>query len=100
MFIDDINNKDIYTIDSLNKSKNNIIESKSFMHFFQQALSEINSTQENTKKSINKLEFNPSSTSLNDVMINLQKSSISIELAIQIRNKIISAYKEIMNQQV
>lgn len=101
MFIDNIHNQNIYTkINFLDENKKNIKESDNFIQFFQNALGEINNIQNNAKKNIEKFELNPSSISLNDVMINLQKSSISIELAIQIRNKIISAYKEIMSQQI
>ncbi|CAL4041979.1 Flagellar hook-basal body complex protein FliE [Buchnera aphidicola (Tetraneura ulmi)] len=38
--------------------------------------------------------------SLHNLMIDLQKSSLSIQLAVQIRNKLVSAYKEIMNMPV
>ncbi|ALD15037.1 flagellar hook-basal body protein FliE [Buchnera aphidicola (Aphis glycines)] len=105
MFIDNMHNENIYTkINFLNKdeknNQNNIQESNNFAQFFQKALGEVNNIQNRAQKNIEKFELNPSSISLNDVMINLQKSSISIQLAIQIRNKFISAYKEIMNQQI
>ncbi|QCI18064.1 flagellar hook-basal body complex protein FliE [Buchnera aphidicola (Aphis nasturtii)] len=102
MFIDNIHNQNIYTkIHFLNENKKNIQESNNFIQFFQKALGEVNNIQNNAQKNVEKFELDPSSNiSLNDVMINLQKSSISIELAIQIRNKFISAYKEIMNQQI
>lgn len=38
--------------------------------------------------------------SLSDVMISMQKSSISFQSSIQVRNKLVSAYHEIMNMQV
>ncbi|WP_348769472.1 flagellar hook-basal body complex protein FliE [Buchnera aphidicola] len=97
--IDKIHNQNITKINFLDENKRNT-ESNNFVQFFQETLGEINNIQNNSKKNIEHLEFNPSSISLNDVMINLQKSSISIALAMQIRNKVISAYKEIMNQQV
>ncbi|MEM6051507.1 flagellar hook-basal body complex protein FliE [Erwinia sp. P7711] len=33
---------------------------------------------------------------LNDVMVSLQKSSLTLNLGIQVRNKLVSAYQEIM----
>lgn len=33
---------------------------------------------------------------LNDVMVSLQKSSLTLNLGIQVRNKIVSAYQDIM----
>lgn len=40
------------------------------------------------------------SVSLSDVMIAQQKSSINFQAAIQVRNKLVSAYHDIMNMQV
>jgi flagellar hook-basal body complex protein FliE len=101
MFIDSIHDKNIYTkIDFLNKNKKKNKESPDFINYFQTALGEISNIQNNSKKNIEQFQSNHSDISLNDIMINLQKSSISMELAIQVRNRIISAYKEIMNQQV
>jgi len=38
--------------------------------------------------------------SLSDVMINMQKASIGFQATVQVRNKLVSAYHEIMNMQV
>jgi flagellar hook-basal body complex protein FliE len=38
--------------------------------------------------------------SLSDVMINMQKANISFQTAVQVRNKVIAAYNDIMNMQV
>lgn len=38
--------------------------------------------------------------SLSDVMINMQKASIGFQATVQVRNKLVSAYQEIMNMQV
>jgi flagellar hook-basal body complex protein FliE len=40
------------------------------------------------------------SVSLSDLMISGQKASIALQATIQVRNKILSAYTEIMNMQV
>ena len=40
------------------------------------------------------------SVSLSDVMIAMQKSSINFQATVQVRNKLVSAYQEIMNMQV
>jgi len=37
---------------------------------------------------------------IDDVMVDLQKSSISMQMGIQVRNKLVSAYSDIMNMQV
>lgn len=38
--------------------------------------------------------------SLSDVMISMQKASIAFQATVQVRNKLVSAYHEIMNMQV
>lgn len=38
--------------------------------------------------------------SLNDVMIDLQKGSIALNMSVQVRNRLVSAYREVMNMQV
>ncbi|GIZ52687.1 flagellar hook-basal body complex protein FliE [Noviherbaspirillum aridicola] len=40
------------------------------------------------------------SVSLSDVMINSQKASIAFQATVQVRNKLVSAYHDIMNMQV
>jgi flagellar hook-basal body complex protein FliE len=40
------------------------------------------------------------SVSLSDTMIAMQKSNISFQAALQVRNKLVSAYHDIMNMQV
>ena len=37
---------------------------------------------------------------LSDLLINAQKSELAVNLTVQIRNKAMDAYKEIMNMQV
>ncbi|MDR3427987.1 MULTISPECIES: flagellar hook-basal body complex protein FliE [Silvimonas] len=39
-------------------------------------------------------------TDLQDVMVSLQKASLSFQTMVQVRNKLVSAYQEIMNLQV
>src|SRR5574340_698307 len=41
-----------------------------------------------------------SSVSLSDTMIAMQKSSINFQAAVQVRNKVVQAYNDIMNMQV
>lgn len=38
--------------------------------------------------------------SLSDVMINMQKANISFQTTVQVRNKVVAAYNDIMNMQV
>ncbi|QCI21964.1 flagellar hook-basal body complex protein FliE [Buchnera aphidicola] len=103
MFIENINyqnfNKKINYLDkNINETKNK--KSDNFIDCIKTALGEISNIQNHTKTETEKFLSNKSQVSLNDIVINLEKSSISMQMAIQIRNKIVSAYQEIMNQQI
>nr|WP_297457469.1 flagellar hook-basal body complex protein FliE [uncultured Halomonas sp.] len=37
---------------------------------------------------------------LNDVMVDMQKASVAFEMGVQVRNRLVTAYKDIMNMQV
>ena len=39
-------------------------------------------------------------TSLSDVMISMQKANISFQATVQVRNKLVAAYHDMMNMQV
>ena len=41
-----------------------------------------------------------SKVSLSDVMIQMQKANIQFQAAVQVRNKVVAAYNDIMNMQV
>lgn len=41
-----------------------------------------------------------SNVALNDVMVDMQKASVATEMGIQVRNRVLSAYREIMSMQV
>ncbi|QCI21394.1 flagellar hook-basal body complex protein FliE [Buchnera aphidicola (Hyadaphis tataricae)] len=103
MFIDNINNQNFNTkinvLDN-NAKKQNYIEPKSFVDHIKTALGEISSIQNNAKIDAEKFMLNKSEIPLNDIMINIQKSAISMQMAIQVRNKLVSSYQEIMNQQI
>lgn len=40
------------------------------------------------------------SVQLNDVMVDMQKGSLALQMGVEVRNKMVSSYKEIMNMQV
>lgn len=70
---------------------------------FTDILSEaINSAQEteNTVQDENAALLTGESDDLHTPLVEAQKAELALDLAIQIRNKVISAYNEVMNMQV
>ncbi|ORM73683.1 flagellar hook-basal body complex protein FliE [Pantoea wallisii] len=64
------------------------------------ALDKISSTQTAARAQAQDFEMGKPGIQLNDVMVDLQKSSISMQMGIQVRNKLVNAYTEMMSMQI
>lgn len=64
------------------------------------ALNQINEYQSKADNLGKKFALGDNSVGLSDVMMAGQKASISLQSALQVRNKLVSAYQSIMNMQV
>jgi flagellar hook-basal body complex protein FliE len=72
----------------------------SFASELKAAIGKISDTQQTARKQAHDFEIGVPGISLNDVMVDLQKSSISLQMGVQVRNKLVSAYQEVMNMAV
>jgi flagellar hook-basal body complex protein FliE len=64
------------------------------------ALDQVNGAQTKSEELAKKFMLGDDSVNLSDVMINSQKANIAFQATIQVRNKLVSAYHDIMNMQV
>ena len=64
------------------------------------SLNQVNQSQVQAEKLGKNFAMGDDSVSLSDVMIAGQKASINFQATLQVRNKMVSAYQEIMNMQV
>ena len=64
------------------------------------AVDQVNSAQMETSKLGKQFEMGAPNANLQDVMISLQKANISFQTMVQVRNKLVNAYQDIMNMQV
>lgn len=71
-----------------------------FASELQASLSRINDMQAKARAQANAFQAGDPSVSLHDVMIDNQKASLAFQMGVQVRNRLISAYKDIMNMQV
>ena len=72
-----------------------------FSQVLKGAIEQVNQAQESAHKMTEDFASNQgNAASLQDVMINLQKASLSFQQMVQVRNKLVSAYHDIMNTQV
>lgn len=64
------------------------------------SLDHVNGTQQQAVKQARDFELGAPDANLQDVMISIQKANISFQQTVQVRNRLVSAYHEIMNMQV
>ncbi len=78
----------------------NGIKNQDFSTFLQSSIDKVNSLQKNAGDLSKAFELGDSSVSLAEVMIARQKSGLAFQSVLQVRNKLISAYKDIMSMSV
>jgi flagellar hook-basal body complex protein FliE len=71
----------------------------SFNAVLKNTMNDINALQLKADQAIEKVELD-SSASIHEAMIALEKADISFKAMMQVRNKIIEAYQEVMRMQV
>ncbi len=71
-----------------------------FANLIQQSLAAVNDTQAQAESAAHQYQLGQNNVSLEDAMISMQKANISFQTTVQVRNKLVSAYNDIMNMQV
>ena len=64
------------------------------------SLDQANGMQQQASKLARDFELGASDVSLPDVMVSIQKANVSFQQVVQVRNRLVSAYHDIMNMQV
>ncbi|MCB1984710.1 MAG: flagellar hook-basal body complex protein FliE [Burkholderiales bacterium] len=64
------------------------------------AIDKVNDAQQTAGQLSRDFVSGESNTDLHEVMISLQKANVSFQSMVQVRNKLVTAYQEIMNMQV
>jgi len=72
----------------------------SFSDALKASLQNVSNTQVKADQLGERFAAGDDSVSLSDTMIAMQKASISFQATVQVRNKLVSAYHDIMNMQV
>lgn len=71
-----------------------------FGQMLKDSVNAVNSTQKAAASLTTRFETGDPSVNLSEVMVALQKASVSFQAMTQVRNNLVSAYKDIMNMQV
>lgn len=98
-----INTKSISPVNNFisNPFKNNQTEkvTNDFSQILKNAISDLNNLDKEASNKINEL-LTGKLENVHDVMIAMEKSKIGLNLALEIRNKLIESYKEVMRMQI
>jgi len=71
-----------------------------FASELRRSLQRVSAAQQASSAKAEAFELGAPNVSLSDVMIDMQKASLSFQTAVQVRNRLVSAYHEIANMQV
>ncbi|HNQ04487.1 MAG TPA: flagellar hook-basal body complex protein FliE [Thiobacillaceae bacterium] len=75
-------------------------QNEGFAALLKSAVNEVNSAQMDARQLTRQFEAADPDVNLQDVVLSLQKASLSFQTMVQVRNKLVTAYQEIMNMQV
>jgi flagellar hook-basal body complex protein FliE len=68
-----------------------------FADLLQQSIASVNDIQQSAGKMAEAFETGAANISLADVMVATQKANVSFQATLQIRNKLVEAYHDVMN---
>ncbi|MFO1413510.1 MAG: flagellar hook-basal body complex protein FliE [Burkholderiales bacterium] len=64
------------------------------------AIGEVDNAQKSASTMAEQFQLGAKGVTLEDTMVSLQKANISFQAMVQVRNKVVAAYSEIMNMQI
>ncbi|MEO6145760.1 MAG: flagellar hook-basal body complex protein FliE [Sulfuriferula sp.] len=76
------------------------VDKVNFADALKSSLDQVNSTQVQSQQLGQRFAMGDDKVNLSDVMISMQKANISFQATIQVRNKLVAAYNDIMNMQI
>jgi flagellar hook-basal body complex protein FliE len=79
--------------------QNEVAPGNKFVSLFSDALANVNEAQKTSEVMTNKL-ITGEVKDVHEVMIASQKANLSLQLTVEVRNKVIESYQEIMRMQV
>ena len=71
-----------------------------FASVLRNSIEQVNQTQQTAEGMAANFAAGESDTNLHEVMISLQKASVSFQEMVQVRNKLVTAYHDVMNMSI
>lgn len=75
-------------------------EGADFAALLKSSLNQTSGAQQEANNLAKAFELGDPDANLQEVMVSLQKASLSFQTMVQVRNKLVSAYRDVMNMQV
>jgi len=76
------------------------VRTADFAAALKNAVEQVNGTQQEATQLARDFELGKPGANLQDVMVSMQKANISFQTMVQVRNRLVSAYHDMMNMQV
>lgn len=87
-------------LNDVGKSESIKTENSGFGSMLKEAVEAVNESQLKTGRMQHAYEMGDPNVDLTEVMIQMQKSSVSFEAMTQVRNRLVTAYQDIMNMPI
>ena len=71
-----------------------------FAQILQNSIDQVNQTQQQAEGMAANFAAGDGNTNLHEVMISLQKANVSFQEMVQVRNKLVTAYHDVLNMQI
>ena len=71
-----------------------------FAQVLQNSIAQVNQTQQEAESMAANFAAGDGNANLHEVMISLQKANVSFQEMVQVRNKLVTAYHDVMNMQI
>lgn len=71
-----------------------------FASALKHSIDQVNAMQQAPEKMVQAMETGSGNANLTEVMLSLQKANISFQEMVQVRNRLVTAYNDIMNMSV
>ena len=76
------------------------VSGSDFAQLLKDSVNQVNETQKSAAGLATSFESGDASVNLSEVMVAIQKANVSFQAMTQVRNNLLSAYKEVMNMPV
>ncbi len=71
-----------------------------FSNLLKSSIEKVNEVSKDAGEMATRFEMGDKDVDLTEVMVNLQKANVSFQAMTQVRNRLVTAYQEIMNMQI